>query len=101
RKYGVKPEVLYDVMTEGLFAAIAYKGYGKLIADENYSNAGFTVELGLKDVQLMLEAAGSRHVPLPAINVLNNHLLSAIAHGSGSKDWAAIAQEQARSAGLD
>jgi 3-hydroxyisobutyrate dehydrogenase-like beta-hydroxyacid dehydrogenase len=101
RKYGVKAEVLYDVMTEGLFASIAYKGYGKLIADETYSNAGFTVELGLKDVELILAAAGANHVPLPAIDVVHGHLLSAIAHGSAAKDWAAIAEEQARSAGLD
>jgi 3-hydroxyisobutyrate dehydrogenase-like beta-hydroxyacid dehydrogenase len=101
RKYGVKPEVLYDVMTEGLFAAIAYKGYGKLIAEEAYSNAGFTVDLGLKDVELILAAAGARDVPLPAIDVVHGHLLSAVAHGSGAKDWAAIAEEQARSAGLE
>jgi len=101
RKYGVKAEVLYDVMTEGLFSAPAYKGYGKLIADKNYSNVGFTVELGLKDVRLVLGAAGSEHVPVPAINVLHDHLLSAIAHGNGNKDWAVVAQEQALSTGLD
>jgi len=101
RKYGVKAEVLYDVLTEGLFSAPAYKGYGKLIVDKNYSNVGFTVELGLKDVKLVLGAAGAEHVPLPAINILHDHLLSAIAHGNRSKDWAVVAHEHASSTGLD
>lgn len=101
RKYGVKADVLYDVLTEGLFSAPAYKGYGRLIADRDYLNVGFTVQLGLKDVKLVLGAAGAENVPLPAVNVLHDHLLSAIAHGSADKDWAAVAEEQAQSAGLD
>jgi len=101
RKYGVNGDVLYDVLTEGLFSAPAYKGYGRLIADKNYANPGFTATLGLKDVKLVLGAAGAKNVPLPAINILHDRLLSAIAHGDGSKDWAVIAQEQAASTGLD
>lgn len=101
RKYGVNGDVLYDVLTEGLFSAPAYKGYGRLIADKNYANPGFTAALGLKDVKLVLGAAGDKNVPLPAINILHDRLLSAIAHGDGSKDWAVIAQEQAASTGLD
>jgi 3-hydroxyisobutyrate dehydrogenase-like beta-hydroxyacid dehydrogenase len=101
RKYGVNGDVLYDVLTEGLFSAPAYKGYGRLIADKNYANPGFTAVLGLKDVKLVLGAAGAVNVPLPAINILHDRLLSAIAHGDGSKDWAVIAQEQAASTGLD
>src|SRR5690606_23499054 len=81
RKYGVKADVLYDVLTEGLFSAPAYKGYGRLIADRDYLNVGFTVQLGLKDVKLVFEAASAENVPLPAVNVLHDHLLSAIAHG--------------------
>lgn len=100
RKYGVNAKVLYDVMTEGLFSAPAYKGYGKIIADEDYSNVGFTVDLGLKDVRLVLAAADGRHVPLPTLNVLHDRLLSAVAHGDGSKDWAFVAHEQALCAGL-
>ncbi|TAK49071.1 MAG: NAD(P)-dependent oxidoreductase [Xanthobacteraceae bacterium] len=100
RKYGVKTDVLYDVMTEGLFAAPAYKGYGKIIVDEGYTNVGFTAELGLKDIRLILGAAGAEHVPLPATHTVYNHLLSAIAHGYGGKDWSVIAHEQAQEAGL-
>jgi 3-hydroxyisobutyrate dehydrogenase-like beta-hydroxyacid dehydrogenase len=100
RKYGVRAKVLYDVMTEGLFAAPAYKGYGKLIAEEDYGTIGFTVALGLKEIRLILSAADKEHVPLPAAHVLHDRLLSLIANSSGGRDWAFIAHEQARSAGL-
>lgn len=100
RKYGVTPSVLYDVMVEGLFACTAYQGYGKIIAQESYSSVGFTAELGLKDANLMMASADAARVPLPSLSTLRDHLLSVLAHGDGGKDWAIVAQEQARAAGL-
>jgi 3-hydroxyisobutyrate dehydrogenase-like beta-hydroxyacid dehydrogenase len=100
RKYGADARVLYDVMTEGLFAAPAYKGYGKLIAEEDYATVGFTAALGLKEIRLILSAADRQHVPLPAGHVLHDRLLSLVANACGGKDWAYIAHEQAKGAGL-
>ena len=101
RKYGVAPAVLYDVMTEGLFAAPAYKIYGKIIVDESYDKVGFTTLLGLKDISLALAAADQVRVPMPSANVCRDRLLGAAAHGDGEKDWAVMAREQARAAGLE
>jgi 3-hydroxyisobutyrate dehydrogenase-like beta-hydroxyacid dehydrogenase len=101
RKFGVDAEALYDVLTEGLFASPVYKGYGRLIVDQAYDKAGFTTELGLKDMRLVLAAGGDAKIPLPAVNVFHDHLLSAIAHGHGARDWAVAAKEQAQSAGLE
>ncbi len=100
RKHGVAPQVLYDVMTEGLFAAPAYKVYGKIIVEEAYDKPGFTTLLALKDADLALAAAGAARVPLPSVNTLRDRLLGAIAHGDGEKDWAVLAREQARASGL-
>ncbi len=101
RKYGVAPTVLYDVMTEGLFAAPAYKVYGKIIVDEAYDKAGFTALLGLKDLSLALAAADQARVPAPSGNAVRDRLLGAIAHGDAEKDWAVMAREQARASGLE
>lgn len=101
RKYGVAPQALYDVLTEGLFSAPAYKVYGKIIADEAYDQAGFTTLLALKDADLVLAAAGTARVPMPSAANLRDRLLSAIAHDAGDKDWAVIAREQARASGLN
>jgi 3-hydroxyisobutyrate dehydrogenase-like beta-hydroxyacid dehydrogenase len=100
RKYGVPPQVLYDVMTDGLFSAPAYKVYGKIIVEETYDRAGSTIALNLKDANLIIAAGDIARVPLPSGNTFRDRLLSAIAHGDGAKDVAALALEQARASGL-
>ncbi len=100
RKYGVAPDILYDVMTEGLLACSAYKIYGKIIADERYLPAGQRAILGLKDANFALEAGGAVGVPLPSGNVWRDRLVGAVAHGEGEHDWAIMAKDQARASGL-
>jgi len=101
RKYGVAPEVFYDVMTDGLFAAPAYKVYGKIIVDESYDKAGQMAVNGLKDAKLALEAGKAMNVPLPSGQVWHDRLAAAVARGEGEKDWAVMALEQARESGLE
>ncbi len=101
RKYGVVPQVLYDVMTDALFAAPAYKVYGKIMVDESYDKVGFMTLQGLKDLNLALAAADQARVPMPSANNVRDRLLGAIAHGDGEKDWAVMAREQNRAAGIE
>ena len=101
RKYNVMPQVLFDVMTDALFAAPAYKIYGKIIVDESYDTAGFLTRQGLKDLNLVLAAADQARVPMPSANVVRDRLLGAIAHGDGEKDWAVMAREQNRASGIE
>ena len=101
RKYNVAPQVLYDVMTDGLFAgAPAYKGYGKTMVDGTYDHVGSPVQVGLKDANLIMAAADIARVPMPSLNIYRDRLLGAIAHGDGDKDQAVLAREQARASGL-
>jgi len=101
RKYGVQPQVFYDVITEGLFAAPAYKVYGKLMVDQSFDRPGFTSALGLKDIKLALAAGELANVPLPSGSIVRDRLIGAIAHGDADKDWAVLAREQGRACGLD
>jgi 3-hydroxyisobutyrate dehydrogenase-like beta-hydroxyacid dehydrogenase len=101
RKYGVDPATFYDVMTDGLFAAPAYKIYGNIIVKQSYATAGFTTTLGLKDANLAMAAALAASVPLPSLNVYRDRLLGAIAHGEAEQDWAVMARDQARASGLE
>jgi 3-hydroxyisobutyrate dehydrogenase-like beta-hydroxyacid dehydrogenase len=100
RKYGVQPDAFYEVFTDGLFSAPAYKVYGNIIAKELYDQVGFTTALGLKDTGLMLAAGLAENVPLPSLNVYRDKLLDAMANGDKDRDWAVIARAQARAAGL-
>ena len=101
RKYGVDPAAFYEVFTDGLFSAPAYKVYGNIIVKQLYGQAGFTTTLGLKDTGLMLAAGLAENVPLPSLNVYRDKLLAAMANGDANSDWAVIAKHQARDAGLD
>ncbi|WP_017460978.1 NAD(P)-dependent oxidoreductase [Dyella ginsengisoli] len=101
RAYGVGAADFLEVMTSTLFAAPAYQGYGKLIAEQRFSPAGFAMPLGLKDVGLALSAGEGRRVPLPFAGVLRDGLLDALAHGGEDLDWSALALVAARRAGLD
>lgn len=101
RKHGVAANTFYDVITEVLFAAPAYKVYGKIIADQDYDKVGITAVLGLKDCNLALAASDAARVPLPSASVWRDRLLAAIAQGDGERDWSVMAREQARASGLE
>jgi len=64
-------------------------------------HVGFTVELALKDVNLILAAADLARLPLPSGNVYRDRLLTALAEGDSQKDWAIMARVQAQSGGLE
>jgi 3-hydroxyisobutyrate dehydrogenase-like beta-hydroxyacid dehydrogenase len=100
RKYGVRPEVFYGVLTEGLFACGAYKIYGKMISEDRFLPAGHRVVMGLKDAGLIFAAAEAAGVPLPSGNVWRDRLVGAVAHGESECDWAVMARDQARASGI-
>ena len=100
RRYDVEPAAFYEVITQGLFAGPAYKGYGQTMVDESYDRVGSPVTVGLKDANLILAAADLARVPMPSLNVYRDRLLGAVAHGDGDRDQAVLAREQARACGL-
>ncbi len=101
RKYDVVPQVFFEVMTEGLFSAPAYKVYGQKMVDESFDQVGSPIHVGLKDANLIAAAADLARVPMPSHNVYRDRLLGAVAHGDGDRDQAVLAREQARAAGLE
>jgi 3-hydroxyisobutyrate dehydrogenase-like beta-hydroxyacid dehydrogenase len=100
RAHGVTAQQLLEIMTSTLFASPVYQGYGRLIAEQRYTPAGFGLALGFKDVRLALEAGGAAHVPMPFASVLRDRFLEAIAAGESDLDWSSIAELSARHAGV-
>ena len=101
RKCGLAAESLYEILTDGLFSAPAYKIYGKIIAEQGYFDSpGFSATTGLKDVLLALAAGEAVSVPLPSANVCRDRLVGAIANGHAEADWSVMAHEQARASGI-
>jgi 3-hydroxyisobutyrate dehydrogenase-like beta-hydroxyacid dehydrogenase len=100
RSHGVSAQQLLEILTSTLFAAPVYQGYGRLIAEQRYTPAGFALTLGLKDVRLALQAGEAAHVPMPFASVLRDRFLEAVAAGASDLDWSSIAELAARHAGI-
>ncbi len=98
-KGGVGPHQYLDILTSTLFTAPVYKTYGGLIADKNFSPAGFAASLGQKDIRLTLAAAEDLCVPLPLASLLRDRFLTLMAHGGNELDWSAIGGLAAKDAG--
>lgn len=91
-KSGVSPRQFLEIITGTSLAAPAYKNYGKLMVERAYEPAQFSMELGLKDIELALAAAHEKGAALPSAELIRRHLLDAIAKGHGRKDWTALAE---------
>jgi 3-hydroxyisobutyrate dehydrogenase-like beta-hydroxyacid dehydrogenase len=100
-KGGIPPEALIDLLTTTLFGSPIVKGYGARIAAGQFRPAGFAVPLGLKDVELALEAAHDLQAPLPVASLTRDHLIGALARGRADWDWGALATVVREAAGLD
>lgn len=99
-KNGVDRMKLASMLSQTLFACPAYQTYGEAIAQERYQPAGFTVSLALKDVNLVLQTAAASAMPMPLASLLHDRFLSTVAQGGAELDWAAVASDVARSAGV-
>jgi 3-hydroxyisobutyrate dehydrogenase-like beta-hydroxyacid dehydrogenase len=90
----------FQEIINGLFASPVYEYYGRIIAGERFSPAGFALKLGLKDMRLALETADECGAPMPLASLIRDHFLSAVAHGQADQDWSSMARVSARNAGL-
>jgi 3-hydroxyisobutyrate dehydrogenase-like beta-hydroxyacid dehydrogenase len=100
RKAGLDPQTFCEVFVSVFARSPILEGYARRIAGEDYSPAGFTAALGLKDVRLVLAAGDSHQVPLPLASVVHDHLLAAVAGGGAELDWSSLARLAAERAGI-
>ena len=66
-KSGVNPETFLNMITDSLFPSpvVQKRHYGRLILGQKFDPAGFSLRLGLKDINLLLRSADKLQVPLP------------------------------------
>ena len=100
RKSGVDAAAFLDVITRTSFNAPAYRNYGRMMVERKFDDPTFVLRLGLKDVELALEAGCDTRVPLPMADVIREQHLGAVASGFGEKEWTALGDYIAERAGL-
>ena len=99
-KSGVDPNLLYDLLTQTLFACHVYQNHGKAILEQRFVPPGFRLALGSKDIRLVRDTARNCEVPMPLAALLEDRFLRSLANGRGEMEWSAIALDQRDSAGL-
>jgi len=100
RKAGVDPSLFLEIVNDSLFRSPLYENYGRIMAEKRYGTPGFTMDLGLKDVNLVLDAAESLRVPLPLGGILRDSFLSGLSRGRQSLDWSAVVLSHYERAGI-
>lgn len=91
--YDVKALDFVELLTSTLFGGVVYQGYGNLIAKREYLPAGFTLDLGLKDLGLAESVAHKAGTALPTAATIRAIFQEAIADPAlAGHDWSAIAE---------
>jgi 3-hydroxyisobutyrate dehydrogenase-like beta-hydroxyacid dehydrogenase len=75
-------------------------GYLERIGERDFDAVGFEMATGLKDLQLMLDAAATVRCPLPFATVARDRTITALATGLAEKDWSAFTEIARLNAGL-
>ena len=90
---GVDANTFIEIITNTAFTGSAYAGYGPMIANRKYSPAGFSMELGVKDVKLVQAAASDLGLNLPVASVLLDLFQTANQSPQlHDLDWSAVAE---------
>jgi len=91
-----------DLITSALLRSPIYENYAKRVLDGAFrpSDSGFGMQLALKDINLVLEAAGKVETPMPLASLLHDRMLSGVARGYADFDWTATALVARSDAGL-
>jgi len=91
-KNGLSSQLVGEIFTESLFSCPVYRTYAPIISKRKFSPAGFSLELGLKDFELLKESAKDLFEHMPFAKILHKHLLTAKAEGWQDMDWSSIAR---------
>lgn len=81
-----------EMINDSVFPGPVYGGYGRAIATGTYSPAGFTSRLGLKDLNLALDAAGAIGLDLPTGTALREVFTAAVEQVGADLDWSCVAE---------
>jgi 3-hydroxyisobutyrate dehydrogenase-like beta-hydroxyacid dehydrogenase len=89
RGFGLDIDAILRSLGSGPMAAPMYQLKGKAIEAGNFASQ-FPVHLMFKDLNLVLDAAGNSHTPLPQTAATRECFNTAMARGLGSNDMAAV-----------
>lgn len=91
KKSGVDEAALLKMLTSTLFNCGIYINYGNLVLKDVYQPPAFSLELGLKDVNLVMQQAASSNSKMFIGEILQQQMQQLFDKGYGNYDASAIA----------
>lgn len=99
-KGGISTKRAAEIWGSSLFDAPVFHSQIPMICKGNFSDGGFALNLGLKDMRLLQNCADKSQIPMPLLSDLYEKLLASMNLGRGQFDWSAIALLTRELAGL-
>jgi 3-hydroxyisobutyrate dehydrogenase-like beta-hydroxyacid dehydrogenase len=96
---GLDPEVFLETVNSALFQSPFYAAYGKVMLHPP-DKAGASIQVGVKDLSLLREAAESGGARLSLADELADVFAQAIREGLGDEDWAVAQYRMAQKRGV-
>ena len=91
KKAGVDLLQMWSMFNQTLFNAPVYHNYSKIVLEQKFQPASFTMRLGLKDLNLVLQQAGELGQSMPLAELIRGHMQKLISAGQSETDWSALA----------
>ena len=74
QKSGVDPHQMWNMLTQTLFNTPLYANYSNIILKQKFEPAAFTMKLGLKDINLVLEQASTANQSMPLAQLIQKKM---------------------------
>ena len=87
---GVDAQQMWNMLTRTLFNAPVYINYSNIILQKKFEPAAFSMKLGLKDMNLVLQQAASANQPMPLASLIQKNMQHIINKGKENIDWSAV-----------
>lgn len=89
-KSGIDARQMWNMLSQTLFNAPVYLNYSNLILQKKFEPAAFSMRLGLKDMNLVLQQAASAGQPMPLASLVRSNMEQIVNNGKGNIDWSAV-----------
>lgn len=92
QRSGIDPQKMWGLFSQTMHNSPTYQTYSKIIAEQRYEPASFTIKLGLKDMNLVLQQANAAGQKMPLAELLQKNMLQLVNDGRAHLDWSAVTE---------
>jgi 3-hydroxyisobutyrate dehydrogenase-like beta-hydroxyacid dehydrogenase len=81
---------MWNMLSQTLFNAPVYINYSNIVLQQKFEPAAFTMKLGLKDMNLVLQQAATVNQSMPLASLLQKNMQQMVSNGKEDIDWSAV-----------